>query len=71
MATPLYDVVEWVKTNGEVKAIDRLKVAILPDLLAENLLLSNVGPDQTCSGPLLQKIKDQASTIVGKPCPIN
>lgn len=70
MATALYDVVRWVKDNGEVKAIDRLRVVALPALLEEGLILGAIVPETPYSAELLKKLKDHAATIVGQPCPV-
>lgn len=67
MAT-VYDVVKWVEKNGEVKAVDRLRVSMLPDLLGEGIVLGDVQPTTACSAALLKKISDRAATIVGRPC---
>lgn len=67
----VYQVVKWVEANGEVKAIDRLRVALLPDLLGEGIRLVDVSPTTPCSPSLLKKISDQAEAIVGRPCCTN
>lgn len=70
MASPLYDIIQWAQANGEVKTIDRIRVSLLPDLLAEEVWLNDLTPASTCSAQLLSKIRDQASAVVGQPCPI-
>lgn len=69
MASSLHAVVTWTEQNGEVKAVDRLRVKVLPDLMDEGISLSTVNAETTCSPPLLKKVEDAASSVVGQPCP--
>lgn len=69
MGSPLYDIVKWTETTGEVKALDRLRVMVLPDLLAEGLMLAEIDADTSCSPELLDKFRESASKVVGEPCP--
>jgi len=69
MASKIHGVFEWTRTEGEVKAIDRLRVMLLPDLMAEGLTISSVTPDTDCSDDLTNKARDAATTVVGSACP--
>lgn len=69
MASSLHEVVTWTEQNGEVKAIDRLRVKVLPDLMSEGITLSTVNAETSCTPPLLKKVADAASSVVGRPCP--
>ncbi len=71
MNSKLYDILEWVKSNGEVKAMDRLRVKVLPVTMKEGLVLTDVTYDTTCSPETLRVIRDAATEIVGKECPIS
>lgn len=66
----VHDVITWLQQNGEVKAVDRLRVSLLPDLLGEGIQLATVTPDTSCSPELLKKLSEQATAIAGKPCPV-
>ncbi len=55
---------------GEVQAVDRLRMMLLPDLMAEGLTLASLAPDTECSDELTSKARDAATTVVGSPCPV-
>lgn len=65
----LYTILRWIEENGEVKAIDRLRIALLPELILEAIQLAAVTPSTVCSPALLERVIDQAAIIVGRPCP--
>ncbi len=66
----LYGIVEWVKAEGEVKALDRLRMFSLAALLAEGISgLASVTPETPCSAETLTVIREAAAKVVGRPCP--
>ncbi len=65
----MYKILLWVQHEGKVKAMSRLKIRILPDVMREGILLREVNPHTSCSDDLLVKLRREASAIVGKPCP--
>jgi len=70
MATSLYDIFEWVKKNGEVKAIDRVRFRSLSAFVAEGVVFSAVTPQTKVSDSCLQTVRQAASSVVGQPCPL-
>ena len=70
MAGELVKIVDWIKKNGEVKAVDRVRVMVLPQTMAEGIRLASIDATTKCSAALLQAVRGAASTVVGKPCPI-
>lgn len=69
MATKLFQIIDWAKKNGEVKAVDRIKIRALSALMAENIQIQNITESTDCSGGCLEAIRKAASEVVGKPCP--
>lgn len=65
----LNDVVLWVKSQGNVKSFERLRLRLLGDALEEGIFWSKVDVNTTCSPAFLAKARKVASEIVGKPCP--
>jgi hypothetical protein len=70
MASDLYQVIDWAKTNGEVKVLDRIKLKTLSKLVQERVTLDQVTPATTCSPELVAAVRAAASDVVGKPCPV-
>ncbi len=66
----LYQVLQWVKQEGEAKAIDRIRAKVLPVTIKESIYLNQVTPETECSPACLQAIIQAANQVVGKPCPI-
>lgn len=69
MAGELYKVVDWVRKNGEVKALDRLRVMVLPVTMEEGIRLAGVGPATACSTKALTAVRKAATTVIGQNCP--
>lgn len=69
MAGELYKVVNWVRKNGEVKALDRLRVMVLPITMEEGIRLAAVEPTTSCSTRALSAVRNAATTVVGQNCP--
>lgn len=69
MASELHKIIDWVKKNGEVKAIDRLRVMVLPFTMADGLQLAAVTPNSSCSPKTLAAVRQAAGTVVGSACP--
>ncbi len=65
----LYYILAWVQKEGEVKAIARLRLKILPYSVREGIILSKVDRSTKCSDTLLEKVREASSAIIGKPCP--
>ena len=70
MAGSIYAVLEWAKQEGDVKAIDRIRVRVLPHAMKEGLVLCEVQATTTCSPELLTRFREVASKVVGKECPV-
>lgn len=62
----LYLLMERVKNEGEVKALSRLRVRILPHTLRERIFLSDVSKSTTCSEELLAIIKKEVEVVLGE-----
>jgi hypothetical protein len=69
-AGPLYSVLVWAREEGEVKAIDRIRVMVLPKTITEGIVLNQVTPETTCSRTVLAAVREAASRVVGRPCPV-
>lgn len=65
----LHDVVTWVQAQGDMNALNRLRLRVLASTIKEGISLSDVTPSTTCSDDCLRRVRDAASDIVGKPCP--
>lgn len=66
----LHAIIEWAKAEGEVKALDRLRVYCLGVLLKEGIGgLQSVTPTTACSAATLDEVRAAAEKVVGKPCP--
>lgn len=65
----LYNIIQWAQQNGEVKAIDRIRVQVLPVTMKEKIRLNEVTKDTECSPECLDAIRKAASDVVGKRCP--
>ncbi len=70
MKKSIYELILWVRTEGDVKAFDRLRLRTLGDALEEGLYWSKIGPETTCSDAFFAKVRDVATELVGKPCPL-
>ena len=69
MAT-LYEIIRWVRQEGEIQAESRLRMRTLPFTAREGLAFSSIGPSTEASRELLVAMRREASAIVGKPCPL-
>ncbi len=66
----LYQIINWAKANGEVKAVDRIRMKVLMLTMKEKIALATVTKDTECSPELLQAIWKAANEVVGKSCPV-
>ncbi len=69
MASTLFEILEWTRENGEVRAVDRLGLKIMRIAMTEGLILAAVDKQTECSEEGLVAIRKAASSVVGKPCP--
>jgi hypothetical protein len=67
--TTLHEIVEWVRSSGEVHAVNRLRLKVLGTTIKEGIALNDVTPTTTCSDACLSKVRDAATAVVGSPCP--
>lgn len=65
----LFKILKWLDEEGEVKAVDRLRMKILPHTVKEGIVIRKVDASTKCSTDLLARARDAASSIAGKPCP--
>lgn len=66
----LHAVLEWAEDEGEVKALDRMRMFCLGALLADNITgLQAVNAATICSAETLDAVRTAAERVVGKPCP--
>ena len=63
--TQLYQLVQHVQKTGEVKALQRVSIMALADLLKEGIKLQNVTPQTDCSPQLYNKLKSVSEKFVG------
>ena len=65
----IFEIVEWVRRQGDIHSLGRLRLRVLSATIKEGLSLSEVTPQTECSSECLNLVRDAASKIVGKPCP--
>ena len=66
----LHSIFSWVESQGEVKAVDRLKVLCLSVLMDARIFdLDEVTPETTVSDHCLTQVRDAATRVVGTRCP--
>jgi hypothetical protein len=66
----LFQVLQWAKTNGEVRAVERIRLKVLNGSIREGIVLARVSPNTTCSPEYLDLVRTAASEVVGKRCPV-
>ena len=69
MAKNLYEVLQWVKSNGEPMALVRMRLKLLPLTVREGIVLEEVSASTPCSAAYLSATRAIASEVVGSPCP--
>lgn len=67
--TELFKIIDWVKKNGDEKAIARLKVFALADLMSENIKLEALTATSTCSPACLASVRKAAEAVTKQKCP--
>jgi hypothetical protein len=67
--TRLYDIIEWARKSGEVRAVERIRLKVLTASIDEGISLMRVSPETTCSSRYLEAVWQAASDVVGEPCP--
>lgn len=65
----LLAVVQWTQMNGDVSALSRLRMMVLPLTVKEGIIFDRVDGTTKCSPQYLDAVRDAASKIVGKECP--
>lgn len=70
VVTGLHRILEWARKEGDVAAMSRLRVILLPLTVRERIVLERVGPSTTCSSEYLAAARRAASQAVGKECPL-
>ena len=68
--TKLYDIIKWVRQEGEVQAENRLRMRTLPFTTREGLAFSSINASTNASEELVVAMRKEASAVVGRPCPI-
>lgn len=66
----LYRIVEWARREGDIAAISRMRVILLPLTVRERIVLDRVALETTCSPTYLSAARRAASDAVGKECPL-
>ena len=66
----LWQIFRWTEDEGEGKAVDRLKVMLLPQLVAERVWPNRITDETTCSEDLVRSAREAAARVVGRPCRI-
>lgn len=65
----LHAVVTWVRSEGDLNALNRLRLRVLASTIKEGISLDQVSPATNCSDECLARVREAASAIVGQPCP--
>lgn len=71
MGHGLFDVLSWVRQQGDPSAYIRLRLKLLPLSVREGLVLDEVQPMTSCSPDYLETARRMASEIVGRPFPMD
>jgi hypothetical protein len=64
-----YEIVRWLKSNGEVLALARLDVRMMEATSKEKLSVREIGPTTICSPDFIAALREEASIVVGRRCP--
>ena len=70
METNLWRILNWAKTEGPVKAVERISMMVLADAMKEQISLRTIDPNTSCSPRLEKAVRTAAETVVGRPCPV-
>jgi hypothetical protein len=65
----LFEVLRWVRQQGDPSAYIRLRLKLLPLSVREGLVLDEVEPLTACSPDYLDTARKVAGEIVGRPYP--
>lgn len=65
-----YDIIQWLRSEGEVLALARLDVRMMEATSKEKLSVRAIGRDTVCSDQFIAALRVEASVVVGKPCPL-
>lgn len=68
MSGELHKILQWVEANGEVRALSRLRIKLMPLTMKEKICLDDVGPTTEVSSAYLDAARAAAEEIVGVPC---
>jgi hypothetical protein len=63
-------ILEWARAKGEPKAVDRMRVIVLPALMREGVRFNNLTHLSELSIGAVDAVKAAAAKVVGTPCPI-
>lgn len=64
-----YDIIQWLKYEGEVLALARLDVRMMEATSKEKLSVRAIGRDTACSDQFIAALRAEAGFVVGKRCP--
>ena len=68
-STSLYDIICWVRDQGEIQAESRLRIRTLPLTVREGIAFAQIGPSTQGSPQLLNAMVREATQVIGKAYP--
>lgn len=69
MAGSLYETLAWARANGDVDAMQRIRLQMLPMTVRERIVLDKVTPTTVCSAEYLKALRRAVRDVVGKEAP--
>jgi hypothetical protein len=68
MPGELHKILQWVEANGEVRALSRLRIKLMPATMKEKICLDDVDVSTSVSADYLAAARAAAEQVVGTPC---
>lgn len=65
----LYQILQWVKRNGDADTLARLRLKLLPETVREGIIFDRVTPDTDCSEQYLASMRRNIREMLGKDAP--
>jgi hypothetical protein len=64
-----YEIIQWAKDQGEVKATDRIRVKVLLVGLENSVFWDDITQDTDVPAPYLNALLEAVEDVVGRPFP--
>ncbi len=70
MPRNLFEILEWVRANGDPTALLRIRIKLLPLSVKEGIIFDKVEPTTRCSDLYMKATRSAATEVVGRECPL-